>query len=198
MVLDPELVHKLFAIVLLVIALPALLHAVEAIRGRWPLYLIPAALLLVGGMLILDPVLFHGGDFGAEGLQHQAQGAALAAAGAVEWLRARGKLRGRWLAFLLPLVVIGVGLLFVVHTQHGQGASAACQLVQHRFLGATVIGAGLVKLAAASGRAQGNWADVGWLLLLTLAAVQLFLYSESTTSPVNSAPAAHAHGGSAA
>jgi hypothetical protein len=196
-VLHPELVHKLFAVALLVVVLPALLHAMEVIHGRWPTHLIPAALLLVGGMLILDPVLFHGGDFGAEGFQHQVQGVALGGAGVVEWLRTSGKLRGRWFAVLLPLVVVGVGLLFVMHSQHGSGAGAACQLVQHRFLGATVIGAGLVKLAAASGRTRGNWADVGWLLLLVLTAVQLSLYSESLTSPANSTPAAHAHGGSA-
>jgi hypothetical protein len=196
--LDPELVHKLFSVALLAVVLPALLHAMEVIHGRWPSYLIPAALLLVGGMLILDPVLFHGGDFGAEGFQHQVQGVALAAAGVVESLRARGTLRGRSFAFLLPLIVIAVGVLFVVHSQHGSGAGAACQLVQHRFLGTTVIGAGLVKLAAAAGRTRGNWADVGWLLLLVLTAVQLALYSESIASPPNSTPAAHAHGGSAA
>ena len=194
--LDPELVHKLFAIALLVVVLPALLHAMEVLHGRWPAFMVPAALLLVGAMLFLDPWLFHGGDFGAEGVQHQVQGAVLAAAGVVEWSRARGKLQGRFWGALLPLTIVAVGVLFVMHTQHGgHGASVACQLVQHRFLGATLIGAGLVKLLASFGWARGNWANVGWLLLLVLVGVQLLLYSESLPGATPMTPATQHHGG---
>jgi hypothetical protein len=32
-------------------------------------------LVIAGLFLVLDPILFHGGDFGAEGVQHQIQGA---------------------------------------------------------------------------------------------------------------------------
>ena len=195
--LDPELVHKLFAMVLLVVVLPPLLHAMEVLRGRSPRFMIPAALLLFGAMLFLDPWLFHGGDFGAEGMQHQVQGVVLATTGVVEWLRARGRLQGRLWAALLPLTIVAVGMLFVLHTQHGgHGPSVACQLVQHRFLGATLIGAGLVKLLASFGWSRGNWADVGWLLFLALAGVQLLLYSESLPS-AGATPAAHLHGGEA-
>lgn len=196
--LDPELVHKLFAVALLVVVLPALLHAVEVLHGRWPAFLIPAALLLVGAMLFLDPWLFHGGDFGAEGVQHQVQGAVLAGAGVVEWFRARGKLRGRFWGSLLPLTIMAVGVLFVMHTQHGgHGAAAACQLIQHRFLGATLIGAGVVKLLASFGWTRGNWAEAGWLLLLSLVGVQLLLYSESLPSAAPMASPTHQHGGAA-
>ncbi len=115
-------------------------------------------------------------------MQHQLQGAALCAVGAVEVARLRDRLRGRVFASLLPLAVVGIGVVFVLHSQHG-GGDMALQLVQHRVLGATVILAGLVKGADRLGVARGNWASVGWLLLLLAATVQLFLYVEPGAAP---------------
>jgi hypothetical protein len=97
-------------------------------------------------------------------------------------LRARGKLQHRLFAMALPLVVIFVGLVFVLHSQHG-GGDVPLQLVQHRILGSAVILAGLVKGVDALLWARGNWARVGWLLLLLAASLQLFLYVEGAVPP---------------
>jgi hypothetical protein len=63
--------------------------------------------------------------------------------------------------------------------------------VQHRILGSTVILAGVVKGLDNLRLAKGNWAAVGWLLLLVLASVELFLYVEASgvSAPLNSLPA---------
>ncbi len=41
----------------------------------------------MGMFLFFDPIVFHGGSFGMEGMQHQVQGTPLMVAGVVELLR---------------------------------------------------------------------------------------------------------------
>lgn len=57
------------------------------------------------------------------------------------------------------------------------------QLTQHRILGATLIFAGLVQGLDNLKLARGNWAAIGWLLLLVAVSLQLFLYVEGGDAP---------------
>lgn len=175
--MDPEAVHKLAGAIVLVAT--ALLLAREAglLPQRAAGFVLPAGIVGMGLFLVLDPIVFHGGEFGAEGRQHQLQGGVAIAVGLVETVRALGRLQDRVSAALLPLAIIVVGLLFVLHSQHG-GGDMAFQLVQHRILGATLILAGLVLGANRLKAARGNWASVGWLLILLVVCIELFFYAE--------------------
>lgn len=175
--MDPETVHKLAGALILVSA--ALLLAKEAalLPQRAAGFILPAAVIGMGLFLVLDPIVFHGGDFGAEGRQHQVQGAIAIGVGLVEVLRALGKLQDRVSGVLLPAAIVLVGLLFVLHSQHG-GGDMRSQLVQHRILGSTLMLAGLVLGADRLRLARGNWASVGWLLLLLVVSIEFFLYVE--------------------
>lgn len=191
--MSPEAVHRLAGALILVFVALGLAKEWGQMRGAWLTYLLPASLCGVGLFLLLDPIVFHGGDFGVEGLQHQLQGALLLGIGAVEVARSRGRLEHRAFGALLPIAIVIVGLLFVLHSQHG-GGDAALQMVQHRILGTTIMLAGIVKGADALKLAKGNWAAVGWLLLLLAVATQLFLYTEGGASG-GALPSSHgAHG----
>jgi len=162
----------------LIAAFAAVLLAREAgkLQGRWPQLILPLSAVCFGLFLILDPILFHGGSFGAEGLQHQIQGALVVAAGVIEWFRTQHKLKGHLFAAVLPAVIVFIGIVFVLHAQQPDGDMSS-QLAQHRILGVSVIATGIVKAADSLRLARGNWASVGWLLFLLLVSAQLFLYS---------------------
>ena len=175
--MNPVRIHEIFGSAVLVFVLVMLAKEAGLLRSRALAYFLPAGLLGLGLFVFLDPILFHGGGFGAEGVQHQVQGVLIMAVGVVELLRARGRLRGRIFGAVLPLGLMGVGLLFVLHSQHGGGAMAP-QLAQHRVLGTTILLSGLVKGADNLKLAKGNWAAVGWLLLMLVAAAALLFYAE--------------------
>lgn len=178
--MNPEDVHKIFGGVVLLLTILLLLAEAGLLRGAWVRYVLPTGLILFGVFLFLDPIIFHGGSFGGEGAQHQIQGALAASVGFVELARVRGHLRARAFGAFLPLLLLAVGIIFTVHSQHG-GGDMRLQLVQHRLLGGTVIAAGLVLGAERLGLARGNWARVGWLLILLLVCLELFLYVEGSS-----------------
>lgn len=89
--LDPTLVHQIFGALIAAFALVMVLHEIGVLRGRWADDLPAWALLVGGGLLFLDPWLFHGGDFGAEGHQHIWQGLLAIAAGMLEAYRVRSR-----------------------------------------------------------------------------------------------------------
>lgn len=191
--MSPEAVHKLAAALILAFVIPMFAKELGKLAGRWPSYLLPVGLIGFALFLILDPIVFHGGSFGAEGLQHQIQGAVMLGVGVVELVRARGKLQRLGFALLLPAAIIGIGLLFVFHSQHGGGDMAA-QLAQHRILGATVVWVGVIKATDAFYAGRERWAAVGWLILLVAVALQLFLYVEGSGSH-GAMPMPSGHGG---
>ena len=189
--MDPVVVHQIAGAGLVAFALLLLAKALGRIRGDWPGYVLPVSLLLLGLFLVLDPIVFHGGTFGAEGTQHQIQGAVLIVVAAVELGRAQKRLTHRAWGALLPLAVAIVGVMFMLHSQHG-GGDMLLQITQHRILGATLILTALVLAIDNVGLARGNWAAVGWPLLVLAVSLQLFLDVEG------GAPTAHEGGAPAA
>jgi hypothetical protein len=189
--MNPEDVHKLAGALVLTNTLLLLGQQAGLLRGAWARFVLPGFVISLGLFLVLDPIVFHGGGFGAEGLQHQIQGLVALGIGIVEAQRARGRLQTTPFALALPVGITAVGLLFVLHSQHGSG-NMALQLVQHRILGATVVLAGIVKGIDSLKLAKGHWAAVGWLLLLLVVSLDLFLYVEGNGSPApatNGSPA---------
>lgn len=198
--MSPEDIHKLSAGLLLAILAPLLAAEAGAIRGAWTKYIVAAGAFAMGAFLILDPIVFHGGGFGAEGVQHQIQGGVAVVVAIIEFARARGRLQARGWGVLFPLGLLAVGILFAAHSQHGTAAMRA-QLALHRILGATIMMMAIVKFVDVMGWAKGNWARVGWLLLGLGVAVQLFLYAEDPgghgsmpMSPPASQPMPHGAG----
>jgi hypothetical protein len=175
--LDPILVHQIFGALIAAFALVMLLHEIDVVGGRWADYLPASALLIAGALLFLDPWLFHRGDFGAEGHQHAGQGVFAVIAGAIETYRIRRKSEHPILLFVIPIVLAALGIGFLWHTQHDTG-DMLLQTVQHRIMGATLLFAALLKLAANFRWRDGQWARTGWILILGVFALELLLYVE--------------------
>lgn len=175
--LDPVLVHQIFGVLIAAFAVVMLLREIDVLGGRWADYFPGSALLFAGGLLFVDPWLFHGGDFGAEGHQHTWQGLLAVAAGAIETYRVRRKSEHALLELVIPVVLAGLGLGFLWHQQHQTG-DMLLQTVQHRIMGATLLLAALIKLAANFRWRDGQWARAGWALILLVFAFQLLLYTE--------------------
>lgn len=139
----------------------------------WPLLIMIAGVLL---LLLLYP--FHPlGDWPAiwrdpQQREHTIIAVAIALAGGAELLR---RANANW-AYGWPVALLIVGGLFLTHAQHGTSAAAAKAVRRHRILGATIIVAGLLRVAALAG--GGIMFGVLWSLVLLVAAVQLFLYRE--------------------
>ena len=178
--MSPEDVHKLAAAIVLAIVAPMLAIEAHLLHGRWTRFVIPIGVFLIGAFLLLDPVLFHGGSFGAEGVQHQLQGAMALVVALIEFERARGKLQARGWGLALPLGFVALGMVFIVHSQHGAMVMRA-QLALHRILGATLIMMAAIKAADVMGWVRGNVARVGGLWLGVNLALQLVLHAADTT-----------------
>lgn len=164
---------------MLAILAPLLAAEAGIFRGAWTKYVVPIGAFAMGAFLILDPIVFHGGSFGVEGLQHQVQGLVAIVVAVIEAARARGRLQARGWGLVLPAGLIALGVVFVAHSQHGTMAMRS-QLALHRILGATLIMMAIIKGADVMGWVKGNWARIGWLVLGISVALQLFLYAEDT------------------
>jgi hypothetical protein len=187
--MDPVLIHQIAGAILALFAALLLARELGFIRAGWPRFVLPTSLVVLGLFLVLDPIVFHGGDFGPEGRQHQLQGGLLLGVAVIELGRARGRLIHRLWGAPLPAGIILVGLMFTLHAQHG-GGDMQLQVVQHRITGVTLMLAGLIQSLDNLKLTRNRWAATGWLVLLFAVCIQLFLYSEGS---LPTAPAAGGH-----
>ena len=138
-----------------------------------------AILILVAGLLLLLliyprhplsdwPAIWSD----AQQRQHTIIAAAIALAGAAELLKGSVSL----LAYVWPIVAILIGVLFMIHEQHGTGQAISQAVWQHRMLGVTIVIAGLLRLAEVTTAA--SLLAILWPLALLTAAEQLLLYRE--------------------
>ena len=172
------------------LALVALLEALGRLHaGRqryvWPLLILGAGAFLAA--ILILPV--HGlGLWGAQlqfvwrdpqQRQHLFIAFALLAAGSAEYVRrARPAWDGTGLRFVWPAAVAGIGLSFLLHTQHGSGAAVATATRIHQGLAALLLSAGLLAAGDAGMGRRRRWLSVSWPMLLLVAAAMLIGYRE--------------------
>jgi len=155
------------------VAVLAFLHNLSL--GAWTAIAWPSLLLITGLLLLLLIYPRHPlSDWPAiwrdpQQRQHTIIAGAVAAAGAAELLQSRSS---AW-AYVWPAALLIVGILFLTHAQHGTGAAVERAVWKHRWLGATLMGAGLLRFIEIIGGVV-----LWWPLILLAAAVQLVLYRE--------------------
>lgn len=184
-----NLAHRVEALILAVIAIAAFVESWGYLQHGWRRYLWPALVLLSGVFLILYLLIpYHGLDqmpsqwafiFG-DPQQRQHVVVALAALGAgVAELHSRHiiPLKGRT-ALIFPLVLLGVGLMFVLHKQHGTDEAVRQAQLIHRYLGLSLIAAGLLRSVEVSKLGRQRWLGSSWSLALLAAAILLGVYRE--------------------
>ena len=188
-----DLAHRVEGVLLLVIAVLAI--AGNVFETAWASIAWPVLVLMAGLLLLLAIYPTHPlGDWpliwrDPQQRQHTIIALALIAAGTAELFRSSpGGLGWVW-----PGALALIGILFLTHAQHGTGQAVERAVRRHRFLGATLILAGLS--AAVAAWTSNAALAVLWPVVLLAAAAQLLVYRE----PEGAYETAHAghNGGSA-
>ena len=190
----------LFAAVGLIALLQALGWTGGAAR-----YASPVLLILAGVFL---PVLLFGHSHGTAGhsreiardpqqRQHLVMAALILVAGIAELALAAGWLAMRPVIYVWPAALVVIGIMFMLHTQHGDHAAMARAVRFHRLLGAAIVLAGGASAAQrAAGDLTGALAFAAPLLLLVVAGL-LVTYREPSGA-YEAGGEARGHGGHAA
>jgi len=171
-----DLTHRVEGVLLLVIAVLAIARNVFGTAWAsiaWPGLVLVAGLLLLLAIYPTHPV----GDWpliwrDPQQRQHTIIALALIAAGTAEFFRSSPA----GLGLVWPGAFVLIGVLFLTHAQHGTGQAVERAVRRHRFLGATLILAGLIAASAAWTSNAGL--AVLWPAVLLAATVQLLKYRE--------------------
>lgn len=184
-----NLAHVIEGVVLGLAALIALLQATGRLdTGRYRV-LWPGLILMAGtGLLFYLIVPHHGlsrarvqwsfvfGD--PQQRQHIVIATLMLLAGLAEVLTRSSRLEARAWSLAWPMTLLLVGILFVVHRQHGTSAAVVRATLVHRWLGSVLIGAGVLAGLDAMRSRRGGLLGVGWAVMLLVASVLLMLYRE--------------------
>lgn len=160
------------------VAILALLNALGIAMWAW--LAVSLLLLLSGGVLLLLLYARHPvSDWSAiwndmQQRQHTQMAAMSVLAGVAELVRAGAP--NVILSSVFPGVLVFIGALFIIHEQHGMGRAVEQAVAKHRILGATLVGAGLLR-AAEIFMGQPLLA-FAWSIVLLVAAAQFLLYRE--------------------
>lgn len=181
MELTSEQVHWLVGGALAVVSATLLWLETRPAPAAGAKWVIPGLLLAVGVMLVSDP-LIHGAaapeNYGAETVQHIGMGFVLLTIGSIELLRALGRLVSPAWGLALPLVLVGIGFLFVLHAQHEADVPMLLLIAQHRVVGVTLwLIAAALAVAELSPRLRAAFRTAALTLMLLLGA-EFLLYTE--------------------
>ena len=162
----------LFAVVGL-LALLGNLDGFTWVSLAWPILVLIAGIVLLFLLYALHPFSEWGLIWrDAQQREHTLIAAAVTIAGVAELLSSAISV----FSYVWPATIILTGGLFFFHAQHGTSEAAAKAVLQHRFLGSTLIVAGLLNLVENVNGAR--FAAIVWPIVLLLAAAQLLLYRE--------------------
>ena len=81
----------------------------------------------------------------------------------------------------LPLALATIGVVFVLHAQHGSGAEAMLMMVQHRAFALTLLVSAAAKALAEMPLPRLQILQTAWLVPLVVFGLLLLTYSEPTT-----------------
>lgn len=185
--------HHIAGILVLLIGLTELREALAITRLAWSRFLLPAAMLSAGSLLMIWsdhdawPIgslnlaeTFSGTDH--EILQHKIYGILSLAVGLIELLRRAGRLHHAFWSIPLPAFAVIGGFMLFMHS-HGIHPSAQAIALNHAVMGTLAIAAGFCKLISARAALPSNpahpsrWKLV-WAGFILLIGLQLLFYSE--------------------
>lgn len=163
----------------------ALLELIGVLAGGW-IYVWPAVLVVAG--IVLPLGIFghgHGEDARAsraailadpQQKQHLIMAGLLFLAGLAEIVGIATEFS--FLFYVWPVVLVIIGVMFMIHTQHGTSAAASKAVRIHRILGGTLSLAGLARAISLITGIDSGIVGLAWIILVLAAAVQLLVYRE--------------------
>lgn len=171
-----------------IVAVIALLQALGYFESGIAAYLWPGLILLAGLFLPPYMLLHHGfnkvdiswrfvmGD--PQQRQHFLMAVLLLVAGIAEVIHRIQMLQGQLWQFVWPSVLIVIGVLFTIHTQHGTHEAVSRAVTAHRYLGILLILGGLLKAAEVLWIQHFEWLAFPWTIMVLASAVLLISYRE--------------------
>jgi len=158
--------------------------SLRSARLVWPAIMVAAGL----GLLLFLFIPHHGLALAAtqwnfivgdpQQRQHVVIAMLITAAGVVELQRGRERLSAPAWGFVWPVALAVIGVLFLVHQQHGTAEAVATAMRVHRYLGATFIAAGVLSAINASRPRPVRWITLAIALTLMTTATLLIVYRE--------------------
>ena len=190
---ESEFNHHLAGVLVILAAVFFLVQG--SLETRWPAarYAWPMCFLAAGIFLLIfsDTEIWPFGNqsfiyaitHNPEDAQHKTFALILLILGVIEMLRASGRLKAAWSAWVFPIVALGGSVLLLYHHHggmHGPDAMKTMVSVQHQHLHFAEAGAGA---AVAKGLAETNSKWYGafskiWPLFMIVLGVMLVMYTE--------------------
>lgn len=90
--------------------------------------------------------------------------------------------------FLGPAALAAIGVILMLHTEYGTAEAIAESEMKHRYLGAIIVLAGLMKAADGLWSKKFKWLAFPWIALLVIAAIMLITYREPPGAYRSDAP----------
>lgn len=170
------------------VALIALLQAVGFLRSERAAYLWPSLIFAAGLFLPPYMLLHHGLDKlglvwnitmeDPQQRQHFVMAVLLLIAGLSEVLVTRGIFQFKGWKLIWPSVLITIGILFLIHTQHGTEQAVTWAVTVHQYLGVLLIASGAFRAAEVLWAEKLRWLRFPWGILLLICAILLLSYHE--------------------
>lgn len=109
-------------------------------------------------------------------VQHKAGGLMIIIVGVVEWLGIRGRLAKSGWRYVLPILLVAIGVAFGVHGGGPEHLPFRTEQLQHQVFGVGFALAGVVQGMVVAGRLGGGW-RAAWATLVLLVGFNItFLY----------------------
>ena len=184
-----NLAHIVEAAILAAVAIAAFLESSGYFQHGWRRYLWPSLIALSGVFLILYMLIpYHGLEqapaqwafiFGdPQQRQHLVVGFVALAAGLAEVRSQNVRFLTAATALVFPVAMMGVGLMFALHEQHGTDDAVLQAQLVHRYLGVLLIATGVLRAAEVSQPRKRRWLGYSWSVTLLAAAILLGVYRE--------------------
>lgn len=181
-------IHWVEGWLLLAVVILGFLQVRNYIQSNIIKYLWPLIILLAGSILVPYLLLHHGVENFSRAWyyiwndpqqrQHFIMGLLLMITGSVELLYAAEKIREKVWKFVWPTVLVIIGVLFMIHTQHGTSAAVHESVIFHRYLGTALILSGIFKALELAWARLYPMLKYIWMIFLLITSIMLITYRE--------------------
>ncbi len=169
-------------------------------RLLWPVILFCAGVFLPLFMLTHHGLgmiheSFHIVTQDPQQFQHLMMSLLLMTAGLTRVLFLKGILKNLFWDLVRPLCFFTMGLMFLMHTQHGTADAVSWAVTVHKYLGVIIMSSSLFQMAAITYHPQGKAAAFAGAILLLSSGLFLLSYSEPSGaySGAPKTPTTHGH-----
>src|SRR3989338_8183278 len=188
LVLYSNIGHWMEGGLFLIVAGIAFIQALGYWRSQKALYLWPIIILVSGLSLPFFAFAHHiNGELALawkatisdpQQRQHMIMAILVALAGIAEVAYLRSQAKHLVLRFMFPIALGIIGVMFIIHPQHGTSEAVLKAVIIHKYLGTVLIVSAVFRPVDVITKQTRKWITFVWVLFLVAAAVLLISYRE--------------------